>query len=394
MADAKKKPKKKAPPVLTPEELRASAQKQVAGAVLALDFRDQANYYQKAAALLQSIPDDDASAALAREYLHQAEEISVSGYQTAYEQAVACKEHACKADDFYQAANAFRKIEEYQDASKLADECEKRYAALSHRKRPALVIALLVLVLLATAAIGVQTSFGKYELGRMALTTSHYSGALSIFSRLEDYRDSETLAEESRYQLAQQHMESKRYQKAIPHFQKLGHYKDSEAQQAFAEQQVLGSASPGDTVTFGSAEWIVLNVEEGCALLLQNEPTEQAQGFHNQLADVTWKDCNARAWLNAAYLSETFSQPERAILVSDQAEQLNDPVFLLSVAEAERYGSFLEDTDYNWWLRTSGVSPKTAAFVSPSNQVMDYGYPVDNTGIRLRPAVWVDCSIS
>lgn len=136
MADAKKKPKKKAPPVLTPEELRASAQKQVAGAVLALDFRDQANYYQKAAALLQSIPDDDASAALAREYLHQAEEISVSGYQTAYEQAVACKEHACKADDFYQAANAFRKIEEYQDASKLADECEKRYAALSHRKTP------------------------------------------------------------------------------------------------------------------------------------------------------------------------------------------------------------------------------------------------------------------
>lgn len=50
--------------------------------------------------------------ALAREYLHQAEEISVSGYQTAYEQAVACKEHACKADDFYQAANAFRKIED------------------------------------------------------------------------------------------------------------------------------------------------------------------------------------------------------------------------------------------------------------------------------------------
>ena len=172
MADAKKKPKKKAPPVLTPEELRASAQKTGRRGRVGAGFPGSGQLLSESGSTLQSIPDDDASAALAREYLHQAEEISVSGYQTAYEQAVACKEHACKADDFYQAANAFRKIEEYQDASKLADECEKRYAALSHRKRPALVIALLVLVLLATAAIGVQTSFGKYELGRMALTTS------------------------------------------------------------------------------------------------------------------------------------------------------------------------------------------------------------------------------
>lgn len=60
----------------------------------------------------------------------------------------------------------------------------------------------------------------------------------------------------------------------------------------------------------------------------------------------------------------------------------------------ERYGTLLEKTDYNWWLRTAGDTPETAVFVSPSNQMMEYGYPVDNTDIRLRPAVWVDCTIS
>ena len=52
MADDKKKKKKKAPPVLTPEERRALAEKQVIGAGMALDFRDQAHFYNRAAELI------------------------------------------------------------------------------------------------------------------------------------------------------------------------------------------------------------------------------------------------------------------------------------------------------------------------------------------------------
>ena len=57
MADDKKKKKKKAPPVLTPEERRALAEKQVIGAGMALDFRDQAHFYNRAAELLGRMPD-------------------------------------------------------------------------------------------------------------------------------------------------------------------------------------------------------------------------------------------------------------------------------------------------------------------------------------------------
>ena len=53
MADAKKKnAKKKAPPELTPEQRRKLAEKQVIGAGMALDFRDQAHFYNRAAELI------------------------------------------------------------------------------------------------------------------------------------------------------------------------------------------------------------------------------------------------------------------------------------------------------------------------------------------------------
>ena len=73
MADDKKKKKKKAPPVLTPEQRRELAEKQVIGAGMALDFRDQAHFYNRAAELLEGIPDDPDCAAQAAEYRAKAE---------------------------------------------------------------------------------------------------------------------------------------------------------------------------------------------------------------------------------------------------------------------------------------------------------------------------------
>lgn len=394
MADAKKKPKKNStPPVLTPDELRASAQKHIAGAALALDFRDQAYYYQKAAELLSAIPDDEASAALAAQYRQQAETLLHDGYQTAYQSAAALMEQADTAEDFYQAAAAFRKIGEYQDAESLADACEKRYAKRSHHRYTKLIVTLLVFVLLAAAVIGMQTPFGKYQLGQIYHATGHYSAALSVFQHLEDYQDSDVLAQESRYQLAQQHLEKQQYEKAIHHFQKLGDYKDSQSQCAFAEQKWLTDAKPGDTVPFGSTKWIVLNTKEGCVLLLQQKPTEDVLGFNQTSAATDWKDCSLRKWLNTNYKVATFSAPEQALLTDAESDHTTGSVFLLNTSEAQYYQSLLKTTDYNWWLRTSGNTLETAAFVSPSNQVMDFGYLIQNTDIRVRPAIWVDCTI-
>ena len=101
MADAKKKnAKKKAPPELTPEQRRKLAEKQVIGAGMALDFRDQAHFYNRAAELLEGIPDDPNCAAQAAEYRAKAEEISKDGWEAAYQAALAAKEAAVTAEEF------------------------------------------------------------------------------------------------------------------------------------------------------------------------------------------------------------------------------------------------------------------------------------------------------
>lgn len=74
--------------------------------------------------------------------------------------------------------------------------------------------------------------------------------------------------------------------------------------------------------------------------------------------------------------------------------ETSDRVFLLSDKEADSYQKLLavSDNQKPWWLRTSGKSADSAAFVSPAGDVMHYGYAVDSKEIAARPAVWVGLS--
>ena len=49
----------------------------------------------------------------------------------------------------------------------------------------------------------------------------------------------------------------------------------------------------------------------------------------------------------------------------------------------------VSENQKEWWLRTPGKSPDSAAFVTPKGTVMHYGYTVDSTEIAARPALWV-----
>ena len=154
MADAKKKnAKKKAPPELTPEQRRKLAEKQVIGAGMALDFRDQAHFYNRAAELLEGIPDDPNCAAQAAEYRAKAEEISKDGWEAAYQAALAAKEAAVTAEEFSQAESAFQRLPNYRDADAMAAECAQRYRHLARKGHPALVVFCLLLALLLAAGV-------------------------------------------------------------------------------------------------------------------------------------------------------------------------------------------------------------------------------------------------
>ena len=126
----------------------------------------------------------------------------------------------------------------------------------------------------------------------------------------------------------------------------------------------------GDTVIFGRyaqdtdagngkepIEWIVLDVQDGKALLLSKYGL-YAAGYHNSWDDCTWETCSLRSWLNDKFLNLAFSAEEQsAILITtvDNSDSqgydwtmigsetisggndTQDRLFLLSYAEANQY---------------------------------------------------------
>lgn len=350
MADDKKK-KKKAPPVLTPEQRKTLAQKQLIGAGMALDFRDQAHCYHRAAELLEGIPDAPDCAAQAAEYRAKGDQIAKDGWETAYQTALAAKEAAVTAADFAQVESDFQRLAGYRDADEQAAACERQYLHLSRKGPSAWIWLGLFLALLLAIGVVSQTNWGQYQFGRLCLSTSFYDRAMDTFTALGDYADS--------------------------------------AQQCVtAEQAQLQASTTGDTVFFGDAKWIVLDTQAEQRLLLLKQPLELAPSYHDQAVPVAWPDSTLCKWLNDTWTTDVFS-PEELVLL--QASDAKSKVFLLSQKEWDAYSSHLTPVNQNWWLRTPGISDTCAMFVSPTGMVMAYGYPVTSSDLSVRPAIWVNC---
>ena len=135
-----------------------------------------------------------------------------------------------------------------------------------------------------------------------------------------------------------------------------------------------------------------------------------------------------RKWLNETFIENAFSEDEQSLIcstafsvdknqISDNSSENDstDKVFLLSIAEANKYFDSNESrqcipTDYAiaqgaytsltysidgkaacwWWLRSSGYYPYFAAYVYTGGSVTSNGYDVDNSGYSVRPALWIN----
>ena len=187
-------------------------------------------------------------------------------------------------------------------------------------------------------------------------------------------------------------------------------------------------------------EWRVLKVEDNRALVISVHALKLMQ-YHNTIAEdssITWAAWDVRAWLNGEFLETAFTESELlripTVTVKAQYKRNNteDQVFLLSIAEAQMYLSGnssrqCKPTAYaiaeyeaahgkewpqndpwyndsvagncNWWLRSEGQFPGSAADVGRSGVVgvmtklpeitlnnagdVDFDYGV-------RPAMWID----
>ncbi|MDD3243091.1 MAG: DUF6273 domain-containing protein [Eubacteriales bacterium] len=194
----------------------------------------------------------------------------------------------------------------------------------------------------------------------------------------------------------------------------------------------------GDTITFGSYDWLVLDRTEDRALLMTQRIVEQ-RSYHDCYREVTWADCALRKYLNGEFY-QRFDPAQRARILpvthenadnqwygTSGGEATQDRVFLLSMEEAvcryfgdssaklyhpgknQRY--WFERKDENnarrsarllngdiwwWWLRSPGRVGVKAVYVHGDGNIGIQGNNILKGNLSdgkctggVRPALWV-----
>ena len=195
-----------------------------------------------------------------------------------------------------------------------------------------------------------------------------------------------------------------------------------------------------EKIKFGGRDWLLLDKQDGRALLLCETVTEFKR-FHHTKTDITWAECELRGYLNGEYYLNTFNDEEKARIIKTNVvtpvqpwhgtsggADTDDYIFILSVQEIVKYfgdsgdmesrkgfwaslkgywlgngfGQVLFDKYNNariaksadgkketWWLRSPGRLNKYAMGVGIDGALGFTGHGVDGTNKTIRPAMWV-----
>ncbi len=208
------------------------------------------------------------------------------------------------------------------------------------------------------------------------------------------------------------------------------------------------NAKPGELITFGAypqtadgadrtpIQWRVLQ-SSGGELFILSEYILDCKRYYREYADITWRDCDLRKWLNDEFYDAAFNAAEKGIVkttrCTDNGEgspDTEDTVFLLSVYEVrsltDGHGKDISVTTRRavgtefakvkradgchlyvydksvadnyitengakhgcswWWLRTQPSSGSRAAFVGTGGSVRGY-CRVNRVSYGVRPAL-------
>lgn len=166
-------------------------------------------------------------------------------------------------------------------------------------------------------------------------------------------------------------------------------------------------------VRMGGIDWIVLDKQDDKTLVVSAKILEK-RAYHSPGGAITWENSEIRTYLNREFIDKTFTAQEKGTIVETCIENKSnsqygvaggnatiDRVFLLSLAEAEKYfsggvellrGIDIESDEVVWWhLRSPGEAADVAASVNAIGLIDYHGVfsgVTDPTG-GVRPAMWV-----
>ena len=191
------------------------------------------------------------------------------------------------------------------------------------------------------------------------------------------------------------------------------------------QKNVSVKASTYDLVELGGYErkalqWRVLSKNGNDVFLLADRCVTEKR-YNDEYKDITWEDCDLRAWLNADFYNTTFSDSEKAAIQKTTYKNADNPIYntfggndtkdyvtLLSLSDIvnpsygfpEKYccnsetriATSLTSDDTSqysswWWLRSPGDNSDSAAGVDYYGYALANGDYVDDGYDAVRPAL-------
>ena len=165
------------------------------------------------------------------------------------------------------------------------------------------------------------------------MNEGEYKEAITVFRKLNGYKDSRTKINDCQYAYAISLIEKKKYIEAYEEFISLDGYKDSYtmASKAFNcyKTEKLKTAEVGDIVLFGAyeqdnnlsngkedIEWLVLAKKDDKILVISDNALDCQPYNTTDTDDVMWESCSLRKWLNGTFLNAAFSTEEQALILN------------------------------------------------------------------------------
>lgn len=314
------------------------------------------------------------------------EEAHAAKREADYRRACLHLSEAGEEHEFEGAAREFAALGDYRDSGekKTYAQARQKRLNLSFQIRRGIVLAILIVAAVFVIA-GARAGYGNYVAARLEGLARQYESAYNRFTALGDLLDSEDQAEI--------------------------YYRKYLRQREAAERKSLPSARKGDTVAFGSQDWLVLKRHRKKLLLICVNPSKDSVyrdvQFHNTRMDVTWEDSFLREYLNGGVLRSEFTELEQAAMVEMEYTPSENPVYgtegsgnalkdkirIFDTEDLEVYSDVYTAPGEDMWLSTPGHDLTSACVQSKSGLVMSYGDDVTDANLSVCPVIEVDLKV-
>ena len=317
-----------------------------------------------------------------------------------YEDCCIKLEFAKTDKEYQELGRDFRKLKDYKESVKWAEQCERILESKAKKIKYAMIRKMSIIVVLIILLVLGNTRIGRYNISKVCNKLNFYGKSAEMYKSLGSYKDSSKRYKESAYKEAARLEKEGKYLETQKIYYDIHGYQDSAVRLVALEKRILEESNIGDKVKVGASLWIVLDKQEDKVLCIKYKPLSNIV-YSDEEKDVTWETSQIRNYLNSEYIKKIFCEEEVAnllytvVITSDNMKyntkggnQTQDKLYILSSDDVLKYESVLSImVTKSSWLRSSG-GLQCAVSVYNGKDVNSYGNLATKEHVYTYPVFW------